>query len=313
MFSDLTYIVKERYLCNSRANNNTKVFEMLGIDNPRKFCQSHYGYEISGGLSTTSWPEYERQDYAAATRVVKALFALAHTQGFRYSVNGIIPDLNLPTDPGKSETPVTPSPEYPGQVRAVPGPSTAKLATLTPPSPGSKVPLRVRYNDKIEWGDYHYQVKSRYLENCKDRQNNGWLFQDQNLLIGDAIKFCSDQYGYAAKKHGVISWPEYNTNDYTAASRLVAAITTRALQKGWVVKINGDPVTITPWQPLAGNEIGHVSPNPSGQPIAGIHIGGISTITPSPVTTGRCIAGRKPKLKIVTDNRNINQPKCIHD
>jgi hypothetical protein len=49
--------------------DNDTIFKELNLDK-YKFCSEHYGYKTESGL----WPSFTPRDYAAATRVIIALF-----------------------------------------------------------------------------------------------------------------------------------------------------------------------------------------------------------------------------------------------
>lgn len=74
MFGDIKYTVVYNHLYND-AYDNEKVFTALDIDNEGKYklADLAYGYD-TGRLG--SWPEYEANDYAAATRLCFMLYAL---------------------------------------------------------------------------------------------------------------------------------------------------------------------------------------------------------------------------------------------
>ena len=66
----LKYSVQSDHLCNVFRCNNAEIFSILGIINRSDFCNSHYGYYDYGG----DWPSCKLGDFAALTRVVKALY-----------------------------------------------------------------------------------------------------------------------------------------------------------------------------------------------------------------------------------------------
>lgn len=66
----IEYVVDVTYLNNVSAGRNDAIFSELNIKNPGIFCKKYYGYNLDSGI----WPNFVRQDYGAATRVVVALF-----------------------------------------------------------------------------------------------------------------------------------------------------------------------------------------------------------------------------------------------
>lgn len=70
MLKNIKHIVEETFLCPIGEENDI-IFKELGI-NKRDFCKEHYGYDAPTGI----WPSCENGDYAALTRVVKALFKI---------------------------------------------------------------------------------------------------------------------------------------------------------------------------------------------------------------------------------------------
>lgn len=65
----LKYSVHSDYLANELNCENREIFSILGI-NKEDFCRWHYGYTPYGG----NWPISKVADFAALTRVVKALY-----------------------------------------------------------------------------------------------------------------------------------------------------------------------------------------------------------------------------------------------
>lgn len=66
----LKYSVQSNHLSNMFKCNNAEIFSILGVINKSDFCNSYYGYYNYGG----DWPSCKIADYAALTRVVKALY-----------------------------------------------------------------------------------------------------------------------------------------------------------------------------------------------------------------------------------------------
>lgn len=67
---DIKYQVRSCYMWNMQDSYNDRIFNKLGIENPKDFCKAYYGYPPNSG----TWPEFRENDFSAATRVVKALF-----------------------------------------------------------------------------------------------------------------------------------------------------------------------------------------------------------------------------------------------
>jgi hypothetical protein len=65
----LKYSVIYNHLSNDFKCNNSEIFSILDIDR-HAFCDYHYGYHNQGG----DWPTCKPEDFAALTRVVKALY-----------------------------------------------------------------------------------------------------------------------------------------------------------------------------------------------------------------------------------------------
>lgn len=65
----LRYSVQSAHLANTTGSINAEIFSILDI-NKEIFCSTYYGYRTGGG----DWPTCEQKDYAALTRVVKALY-----------------------------------------------------------------------------------------------------------------------------------------------------------------------------------------------------------------------------------------------
>lgn len=68
VFDDISYSVCKTYLRNSI--DNERIFKLLSIEDRQHFCTNNYHYTAGRGR----WPEYEANDYEAATRVVLALY-----------------------------------------------------------------------------------------------------------------------------------------------------------------------------------------------------------------------------------------------
>lgn len=65
----LKYIVYDNHLAIYGCGINEKIFTILKLDK-KVFCDTHYGYYNYGG----DWPTCKINDYAALTRVVRALY-----------------------------------------------------------------------------------------------------------------------------------------------------------------------------------------------------------------------------------------------
>lgn len=64
-----SYAVKEKFLDIMREYHNGQIFMDLGL-NPFEFAKAAYGYDPQGGI----WPQSNRGDYPALTRLVNALY-----------------------------------------------------------------------------------------------------------------------------------------------------------------------------------------------------------------------------------------------
>jgi hypothetical protein len=70
---EIQYTVTRRYLESDCDHSNVDIFRYLGIADTNaedNLCKKMYGYPHLGG----GWPEYETDDYPAATRLVNGLF-----------------------------------------------------------------------------------------------------------------------------------------------------------------------------------------------------------------------------------------------
>lgn len=69
------YTVSDCFLNYPRGDNDA-VFDALGLDKTDKIdlASEQYGYDADNG----DWPEYKSTDFAAATRLVKALHDLCN-------------------------------------------------------------------------------------------------------------------------------------------------------------------------------------------------------------------------------------------
>ncbi len=65
----LKYSVQSNYLSNELKTDNAEIFTILNI-NKSDFCRLYYGYNHGGG----NWPTCRQRDFAALTRVVRALY-----------------------------------------------------------------------------------------------------------------------------------------------------------------------------------------------------------------------------------------------
>lgn len=61
--------------CKNKAENNS-IFTALNISDKNAFAAHIYGYTVCGGTEPTAWPEYNPDDYIAATNIVLTLFKL---------------------------------------------------------------------------------------------------------------------------------------------------------------------------------------------------------------------------------------------
>lgn len=69
------YTVSDSFLNYPRGDNDA-IFTALGLDRTDKIdlASDQYGYNADNG----DWPEYKNTDFAAATRLVKALYDLCN-------------------------------------------------------------------------------------------------------------------------------------------------------------------------------------------------------------------------------------------
>lgn len=69
------YVVQASFL-NHTSMGNDAIFDALEIGREQKLelASDQYGYDTDNG----DWPEYKRGDFAAATRLVKALYDLCN-------------------------------------------------------------------------------------------------------------------------------------------------------------------------------------------------------------------------------------------
>ena len=69
------YTVSDCFL-NHRRGDNDAIFTALGLDKTDKIdlASDNYGYDANNG----DWPEYRSTDFAAATRLIKALYDLCN-------------------------------------------------------------------------------------------------------------------------------------------------------------------------------------------------------------------------------------------
>lgn len=70
------YTVYSNHLsCKNKAENDS-IFTALNISDKSAFAAHVYGYTICGGTEPICWPEYNPNDYIAATNIVLTLFKL---------------------------------------------------------------------------------------------------------------------------------------------------------------------------------------------------------------------------------------------
>lgn len=74
-FNDNTYIytVETGYLGIETGGVNSKILDVLGIEDPCKFCSDAYGYSAED-VGKLGFPECEYEDYQALFRVICAIF-----------------------------------------------------------------------------------------------------------------------------------------------------------------------------------------------------------------------------------------------
>lgn len=74
-FDSNTYIytVEPGYLGIEDGDANSKILDVLGIDNHCKFCSEAYGYEAED-VGRLGFPECEYEDYDALFKVICAIF-----------------------------------------------------------------------------------------------------------------------------------------------------------------------------------------------------------------------------------------------
>lgn len=68
------YIVYDSFLADPIRSSNVIIFEELGIANKNKYATLIYGYTVTNGKGSASWPECYEGDYAAMTKLVCNLF-----------------------------------------------------------------------------------------------------------------------------------------------------------------------------------------------------------------------------------------------
>lgn len=76
-YGDIVYLKGIRYTVQSRFLkeeyvNNDKIFDVLSISSKEEFATNAYGYDCYGG----AWPECNRNDYEALTRLVIELYKI---------------------------------------------------------------------------------------------------------------------------------------------------------------------------------------------------------------------------------------------
>ena len=70
------YRVYNNHLSCKNKTENDSIFAALNISDKNAFAAHVYGYTICGGTEPTCWPEYNPDDYIAATYIVLTLFKL---------------------------------------------------------------------------------------------------------------------------------------------------------------------------------------------------------------------------------------------
>lgn len=71
---ELDYFVDHCCLVDTKHTSNALIFEKLGISDKNAYASHKYRYSIQWGKGDTSWPEYQSDDYSAATKLVCDLF-----------------------------------------------------------------------------------------------------------------------------------------------------------------------------------------------------------------------------------------------
>lgn len=82
------YIVQATFL-NHTTRWNDGIFDALKLEKEEKLAlaSEHYGYKVYQG----DWPDYKPGDYAAATRLVKALYDLCNIHNSKLKEHEEIP------------------------------------------------------------------------------------------------------------------------------------------------------------------------------------------------------------------------------
>lgn len=70
--------------CKNKAENDI-IFTALNIPNKNAFAAHIYGYTVCSGTGVTCWPEYNPDDYIAATNIVLTLFKLCEDYNKKYT------------------------------------------------------------------------------------------------------------------------------------------------------------------------------------------------------------------------------------
>jgi len=72
ILKDIKYSVKSQFLQEKNYADNSEIFQVLSIPSKEELAKKAYGYEQKGG----DWPECEKDDYAALTRLVIELYKI---------------------------------------------------------------------------------------------------------------------------------------------------------------------------------------------------------------------------------------------
>jgi hypothetical protein len=175
--------------------------------------------------------------------------------------------------------------EYDGPAK-INTPATVNIPSLVKYKADSKVIF------KLGSEEYRHTVNSSYLTCNSHAARNDAIFQALNM---NAHMLAKKAYGYAPVRGGKNEWPEYKSNDFAAASRLIDAVHHECEMR--------NDVAISPMGDGLLDAISYDSPHP-------MYIGPIITpleFTKKPVIDQRLNKFKNPKAVTVKNKLMFNK------
>lgn len=182
----------------------------------KEFCKKAFGYPPEGCCGDN----YKREDYAAASRLIKALEEECAEETYR----------NRKPEEVTACGPIKPTIE---------APHVGRPEEVTSRSPK---PLRYKKGDKVIFNvrgkSYEYEVCGAFLCGLDMCSTNDIIFKALN--IETPVNFCTAAYGYTANPVGGNgAFPECKDNDIEALNRVIEALQIECQHFGYEVSSKG--------------------------------------------------------------------------